>query len=205
MNISSDYFLYINIILVLIYIIFAIIGYKNGLMVQIIDLIFNFLAIFAAYFISPILASHFPLVTMEEIYTNLNINRIIDTLIYCVIVYVILRIFYIFIKPVFKSVSKVPLIGFLNKVGGFLLGIVNATFIMLALGLLLTTPLFSNGIEVKKGTFLKYTDKLCEKAIDISVKYINFDSFKETIDDFDIDSAREEFNKWLIEKGVFHE
>lgn len=205
MNISSDYFLYINIILVLIYIIFAIIGYKNGLMVQIIDLIFNFLAIFAAYFISPILASHFPLVTMEEIYTKLNINRIIDTLIYCVIVYVILRIFYIFIKPVFKSVSKVPLIGFLNKVGGFLLGIVNATFIMLALGLLLTTPLFSNGIEVKKGTFLKYTDKLCEKAIDISVKYINFDSFKETIDDFDIDSAREEFNKWLIEKGVFHE
>lgn len=205
MNISSDYFLYINIILVLIYIIFAIIGYKNGLMVQIIDLIFNFLAIFAAYFISPILASHFPLVTMEEIYTNLNINRIIDTLIYCVIVYVILRIFYIFIKPVFKSVSKVPLIGFLNKVGGFLLGIVNATFIMLALGLLLTTPLFSNGIEVKKGTFLKYTDKLCEKAIDISVKYINFDSFKETIDDFDINSAREEFNKWLIEKGVFHE
>lgn len=205
MNISSDYFLYINIILVLIYIIFAIIGYKNGLMVQIIDLIFNFLAIFAAYFISPILASHFPLVTMEEIYTKLNINRIIDTLIYCVIVYVILRIFYIFIKPVFKSVSKVPLIGFLNKVGGFLLGIVNATFIMLALGLLLTTPLFSNGIEVKKGTFLKYNDKLCEKAIDISVKYINFDSFKETIDDFDIDSAREEFNKWLIEKGVFHE
>lgn len=205
MNISSDYFLYINIILVLIYIIFAIIGYKNGLMVQMIDLIFNFLAIFAAYFISPILASHFPLVTMEEIYTKLNINRIIDTLIYCVIVYVILRIFYIFIKPVFKSVSKVPLIGFLNKVGGFLLGIVNATFIMLALGLLLTTPLFSNGIEVKKGTFLKYTDKLCEKAIDISVKYINFDSFKETIDDFDIDSAREEFNKWLIEKGVFHE
>lgn len=205
MNISSDYFLYINIILVLIYIIFAIIGYKNGLMVQIIDLIFNFLAIFAAYFISPILASHFPLVTMEEIYTKLNINRIIDTLIYCVIVYVILRIFYIFIKPVFKSVSKVPFIGFLNKVGGFLLGIVNATFIMLALGLLLTTPLFSNGIEVKKGTFLKYTDKLCEKAIDISVKYINFDSFKETIDDFDIDSAREEFNKWLIEKGVFHE
>lgn len=205
MNISSDYFLYINIILVLIYIIFAIIGYKNGLMVQMIDLIFNFLAIFVAYFISPILASHFPLVTMEEIYTKLNINRIIDTLIYCVIVYVILRIFYIFIKPVFKSVSKVPLIGFLNKVGGFLLGIVNATFIMLALGLLLTTPLFSNGIEVKKGTFLKYTDKLCEKAIDISVKYINFDSFKETIDDFDIDSAREEFNKWLIEKGVFHE
>lgn len=205
MNISSDYFLYINIILVLIYIIFAIIGYKNGLMVQIIDLIFNFLAIFAAYFISPILASHFPLVTMEEIYTKLNINRIIDTLIYCVIVYVILRIFYIFIKPVFKSVSKVPLIGFLNKIGGFLLGIVNATFIMLALGLLLTTPLFSNGIEVKKGTFLKYTDKLCERAIDISVKYINFDSFKETIDDFDIDSAREEFNKWLIEKGVFHE
>lgn len=205
MNISSDYFLYINIILVLIYIIFAIIGYKNGLMVQIIDLIFNILAIFAAYFISPILANHFPLVTMEEIYTKLNINRIIDTLIYCVIVYVILRIFYIFIKPVFKSVSKVPLIGFLNKIGGFLLGIVNATFIMLALGLLLTTPLFSNGIEVKKGTFLKYTDKLCERAIDISVKYINFDSFKETIDDFDIDSAREEFNKWLIEKGVFHE
>ena len=80
MNISSDYFLYINIILVLIYIIFAIIGYKNGLMVQMIDLIFNFLAIFAAYFISPILASHFPLVTMEEIYTNLNLFNPCKTL-----------------------------------------------------------------------------------------------------------------------------
>lgn len=205
MQISNEYFLYINIVLVLIYIIFAIIGFKNGLMLQMIDLVFNILAIFAAYFVSPILAAYFPLVKMEEIYTKLNINVLIDTLIYCVLVYIVLRILYIFIKPVFKSVSNIPLLGFFNKVGGFLFGLINATFIMLALGLLLTTPLFSNGIEIKKGTFLKYTDTLCEKALDVSMKYINFDSIKDSIKDFDIDSAREEFNKWLIEKGVFHE
>ena len=31
------------------------------------------------------------------------------------------------------------------------------------------------------------------------------EDFRKAFDDFDIDSAREEFNKWLIEKGVFHE
>lgn len=205
MQISNEYFLYINIAIVLIYIIFAIIGFKNGLMLQAIDLVFNILAIFVAYFISPILASHFPLVKMEEIYAKLNINAFVDTLIYCVLVYIVLRILYIFIKPVFKSVSDIPFIGFLNKIGGFLFGLINTTFIMLAICLLLTTPLFSNGVEIKEGTFLKYGDSLCQKALDISMKYINFDSFKDTIEDFDIDSAREEFNKWLIEKGVFHE
>ena len=205
MEISSNLFLYIDVAIMAIYVLFVLIGYKNGLMLQVVDLLFNILAIFFAYFISPILAAHFPIVKMDEVYTALKINVLIDVFIYCVIVYVLLRILYMFIKPLFKSVSKIPLIGFLNKLGGFLFGIVNATILMLVISLLLTTPLISNGNEVRDNTLFKYCNELSGKAVTFSLKYINFEALKDSIDDFDVDKARSDFNNWLVDKGVIND
>ena len=108
MVISSTYFIYINLILLVLYLIGIIVGYKNGLILQIIDLLFNVVALFIAYFVSPILAAHFPLVKLDEVYTALNINALIDMLIYIVIVFIILKIIYLIIKPLFAFVSKIP-------------------------------------------------------------------------------------------------
>ena len=205
MVISSSYFIYINLVLLVLYLIGLIVGFKNGLILQIVDLLFNVIALFIAYFVSPILAAHFPLVKLDEVYTALNLNTLIDMLIYIVIVFVILKILYLIIKPLFASVSKIPLLGFINRIGGALMGIVNATIIVLLFCMLLNTPIFKNGNEIKNGTYLKVVDNLSYKALEFSMDHINFDSIKNEIKDFDIDESRKAFEKWLEEQGIIHE
>ena len=202
MVISSAYFTYLNLALIILYLAFIVIGYKNGLILQIVDLVYNILALFIGYFLAPILASHFPIVKLDEVYMGLKLNVLMDTLIYMIIVFILLKLLYLIIKPLFGFVSKIPLIGFVNDIGGALMGIVNATIVVLLFCMLLNTPLFKNGNEVKEKTYLKTINGLSYKALEYSMDHFKFENeFK----DFDIDKTRMAFDKWLEEQGVFDE
>lgn len=202
MVISSAYFTYLNLALIILYLAFIVIGYKNGLILQIVDLVYNILALFIGYFLAPILASHFPIVKLDEVYMALKLNVLMDTLIYMIIVFILLKLLYLIIKPLFGFVSKIPLIGFVNDIGGVLMGIVNATIVVLLFCMLLNTPLFKNGNEVKEKTYLKTINGLSYKALEYSMDHFKFENeFK----DFDIDKTRMAFDKWLEEQGVFDE
>ena len=202
MVISSAYFTYLNLALIILYLAFIVIGYKNGLILQIVDLVYNILALFIGYFLAPILASHFPIVKLDEVYMALKLNILMDTFIYMIVVFILLKLLYLIIKPLFGFVSKIPLIGFVNDIGGALMGIVNATIVVLLFCMLLNTPLFKNGNEVKEKTYLKTINGLSYKALEFSMDHFDFQNeFK----DFDIDKTRMAFDKWLEEQGVFDE
>lgn len=202
MVISSAYFTYLNLALIILYLAFVVIGYKNGLILQIVDLVYNILALFIGYFLAPILASHFPIVKLDEVYMALKLNVLMDTLIYMIIVFILLKLLYLIIKPLFGFVSKIPLIGFINDIGGALMGIVNATIVVLLFCMLLNTPLFKNGNEVKEKTYLKTINGLSYKALEFSMDHFDF---QKEFKDFDIDKTRMAFDKWLEEQGVFDE
>lgn len=202
MVISSAYFTYLNLALIILYLAFVVIGYKNGLILQIVDLVYNILALFIGYFLAPILASHFPIVKLDEVYMALKLNVLMDTLIYMIIVFILLKLLYLIIKPLFDFVSKIPLIGFVNDIGGALMGIVNATIVVLLFCMLLNTPLFKNGNEVKEKTYLKTINGLSYKALEFSMDHFDF---QKEFKDFDIDKTRMAFDKWLEEQGVFDE
>ena len=91
MVITSAYFTYLNLALIILYLAFVVIGYKNGLILQIVDLVYNILALFIGYFLAPILASHFPIVKLDEVYMALKLNVLMDTLIY-------IKVFEFFLK-----------------------------------------------------------------------------------------------------------
>lgn len=202
MVITSAYFTYLNLALIILYLAFVVIGYKNGLILQIVDLVYNILALFIGYFLAPILASHFPIVKLDEVYMALKLNVLMDTLIYMIIVFILLKLLYLIIKPMFGFVSKIPLIGFVNDIGGALMGIVNATIVVLLFCMLLNTPLFKNGNEVKEKTYLKTINGLSYKALEFSMDHFDF---QKEFKDFDIDKTRMAFDKWLEEQGVFDE
>ena len=202
MVISSAYFTYLNLALIILYLAFVVIGYKNGLILQIVDLVYNILALFIGYFLALILASHFPIVKLDEVYMALKLNVLMDTLIYMIIVFILLKLLYLIIKPLFGFVSKIPLIGFVNDIGGALMGIVNATIVVLLFCMLLNTPLFKNGNEVKEKTYLKTINGLSYKALEFSMDHFDF---QKEFKDFDIDKTRMAFDKWLEEQGVFDE
>ena len=205
MLIPEEYFIFINIAIILIYVIFAVSAYRKGLLLQLISLTFNILSIFAAWFLAPILATRFPLVHVDKLYNSFDVTPLANSFVYFVILFLIFKIIYLFIKPLFKSVSKIPLVGALNKMGGFLVGLINATIVVLLLSLLLDTALIKNGKEVKENTIFKYTETLSNKAVELTVKHINVDALKDYIDNFNADEARGKFTEWLIDQGILNE
>ncbi|MDO4500598.1 MAG: CvpA family protein [Erysipelotrichaceae bacterium] len=203
MNISNTYFLYINIVILVIYLGFAYSGYKNGLLLQLVSLVYNAVAIICAYIVAPILGGRFPIVKLEGIYAYFT--TVVNDLIWGVIVFFILRIFFVLLKGILKKISKLPLIGSLNKIGGLLLSVVNSTIVVLLLSLLLTPPLITNGKEVKEKTLFKYIEPATEEVIKKVAENVDFESLKQEITDIDTNEIRNQLQVWLIEQGIINE
>lgn len=197
--------MFVNIAIILIYVVFGIVAFKNGFLYQLISLVFNGLSILAAWFLGPILANLIPLVKLDGLNGAFDASPYLNSIIYMVIVFIALRIIYLLIKPLFKKVSDIPIIGGINKIGGLLIGLINATIIVVLLSLLLNTKIITNGQEVKENTLFKYTDKVTEEFLKLSVDHLNIESFKDKIENFDVEEYREQFIQWLIEQGIINE
>lgn len=204
MNISSEYFIYINLFIVLIYLIFIIVGYAKGFLFEIISLLFTVASAFISWFIAPVLAGVYPIIDIAslnketELLSKLvNLNALANTVLYFVIVFLILKLLNWILCFVVKGMNKIPVIGKFNQILGGLTGIINATLITLALSLLLSLPIFANGEEIKNGTMFKYINQISDKVLTYIIDNANMNNIKNQFDDFDIDNARDDFKKWL--------
>ena len=206
MSVPENSYLYINLFILAIYVFLMIIGYMKGFLYQVINIIYTVLSLAVAWFVSPVLAELFPLISIETIdeqYKLLNslfnLDRLLNTAAYFVIVFLLLKILYIFISLITKSLNKIPVLGKVNKVLGMIAGILNATIIVFALSMLLSLPLFKNGREVKENTVFKYIEKYTNNAISFIAEKIVV--YKGDLKDVDIDSYRKEFSDWLSSFG----
>ena len=196
-------YLTINIIIGITYLLFLFISYKKGFIYEVVNLLYTFLSIFGAWFISPVLASVMPLVKLGSPYNLLGVEPIINTIIYFVILLIAFRIIGFFIMPLFKSLTKIPLFGKLNKIFGLIIGFINASIIVILVSMLLSTPLIKNGNEIKENTLFKYIDNLTNITTQYFVDNIDLNKINKYIDDFNIESSREAFKKWLNEQEYF--
>jgi len=204
MNISSNLFLYINIFIAILYLFLIIIGYKKGFIYELVSLAYTAISVMISWFLAPVLGKLYPIVKLSN--TNIeaqlvskfvNIDAILNTILYFIIVFVILRIFYIVLSFLLKGMNKIPVIGKFNQILGGLMGIVNATIISLVLSFLLSLPVFKNGEEVRKNTVFKYITKYSDKLVTYAVDNLNLDNIDNYFDNFDIDTARDDFSDWL--------
>lgn len=204
MTIPSNYFIYIDIFIGFIYFIFIIIGYKKGFLFELLSLLYTTISALVSWFLAPILASLYPILNINNINAEtqiltkfIDLSTILNTLIYFVIVFLLLKLFYIVLAFVLKGVNKVPVIGKFNQILGIFAGIFNATLITLVLSMLLTLPVFSNGNEIKNNTVFKYVSTYSDKLLTYVVENVNLDNIKQHFDNFDIDNARQEFTTWI--------
>jgi len=198
--------MYINIFIGFLYLALVIIGFIKGFIYEVVSLIYTALALVAAYFASPVLASLFPIIDITKFNDDLklvekfvDLNPLINTIIYFLLIFIFLKVVYIILSIALKAFNKIPVLGTLNKFLGALFGVLNATLITLAISMLLTLPLFSNGKQVKENTVLKYVDTYSTKAINYLVDNINLDQLTERFKDFDVEKAREDFKQFIIE------
>ena len=203
MNIPSTYFTYVNIGIIVLYALMMLISFKNGFLYGFLELAYTALSIAAAFFLAPVLSSMLPLVTLEKIgikdptFGLVDIEPILNTVIYFILIVLLLKLVGIFITPLFKNVSKIPVIGFFNRILGLVLGFVNATIIILVLGMMLNTPLFKNGQQIKEETYFRYIDTYSKVAMNYISDHADLSKFEDQLGNFDIDKAREAFREWL--------
>ena len=212
MTIPQNYFIFITLGILLIYLVMIIIGYTKGFVYELVSLVYTVFALLAAWFISPILADHYPIIRLEKIYNDanaiskfLNLDPILNMIAYFVIVFLVLKVLYLLISLIVKSLNKIPVIGKINKVFGGLYGIINATLITFGISLFFTLPIFKNGNEVREKTILKLTDRYTKKALAFISDNADFDKMKKNFEDYDIDKSRDEFEQWLIENKIVSE
>ena len=204
MNIPNNYFIFIDIFLACIVLAFIIIGYKKGLLFEIVSLIYTAVSILASWFLAPVFAGLYPLIKLEKLTSDIeiinnfiNLETILNTIVYFIIIFLVLKIFYILLALILKGFNKVPVIGGLNRILGAIVGAVNSLIVIFMLLMLLSTPIVKNGQEVKDNTLFKYLDTYSNKVLNYIVNNVDLNHIKQEFKDFDVDSARDQFKRWL--------
>lgn len=204
MSIPQDYFLYISIGIGIIFLTLIIFGYIKGFLYELVSIIYTGLSIAISWFVSPTLASLYPIFSVEKLYpeykiiTNfMNLDAILNTLAYFLIVFLVLKVFYWVLSLLLKGMNKIPVLGKVNKLLGALVGVINGLLVCLALNMLLTLPIFKNGNEVRNGTILRYTNSLNKITLNYIAENIDLDNIKNQFESFDVDNARNDFKTWL--------
>lgn len=212
MNIPSNLFIFIDILVAAIFLFCIIKGVLNGFLYELINLLFLAVSFGIGWFLSPIFADKAPLFkfslnndALDKIANSNKTSYLINNIIWLVIIVLILNLLFLFIKPLFKKLSKIPLIGTVNRVLGGFLGSFRALIICLLISVLISMPIIKNGKTVINSTVLKYGDDVTKFATKLIIDNVDLESLKNDIDDFDVDTYRQELTEWLINNGVLDE
>ena len=157
--------------------------------------------------VSPVLSSVFPIEDhntvsggqYQMLSTMLNLNSIVNIVIYFLLVFLVLKLIYVFISLLLKSMNKIPVIGSFNQILGAVFGFINATLIVLSLSMLCSLPILKNGEEIKEGTVLKLITTYSDQALNFIMKEIGSYNLKQEVSDFDVESYREDLKQWILQ------
>ena len=149
---------FVNYLLILWFFINLARGYKRGLLLQIVDLVGTFVALFAAWVFAPVFVRLFEfvkssgsgLITVDQI-----INQQINRLIWFLILFVVARILLLLVTPIVSAISKIPFVKQVNSAVGGVFSIFIFVIKLLLLSYFLSFPIVSNGQDIIDNTILR--------------------------------------------------
>jgi len=158
-------FTYLDVALVLFLLLGLINGFRRGLLLSLIDLIGLILALWLSFRFAPTLAEMIPLMRASEVVSQfpllgLLLLQQINTIMWFFILFAAISLILLLIKPMFKAINKVPIVGGVNQILGALLGALKTLFMLWLLSLLLYTPLFNNGKALVEASYLRFYREL---------------------------------------------
>lgn len=165
MNIEQNTWLMINLVVVIVFALLLFSGYKQGFLMKLISIVgFVVVGIFSWWISAPIsrMLSLYPksqLPIENDLISSFiydNINR----LFIFVVLFVILNIVILFLKPLIKAISDIPVVSTINKVAGLCLGVIQAVVLMFVATLVLRLPFISQGNTYVEGSLLKYSEPM---------------------------------------------
>ncbi len=201
MYIPENLYILVDIFVILIFVICLIVGYKKGFLYQLMDLLSFVIAFIAAWFLGPILAEHIKIYVANDTLMDAIIQPLFNNLIWFLVVLLVVKIVFAVILPLFKAIKAVPIIGSVNAVGGLITGAINGFIWITIFGMLLLTPLFKNGNDIRERSIYKPFNAFSDRLITSIGQKIDDDLIAQGFEY--IDEYREAFNGWLIDNGIF--
>lgn len=203
MYIPENLYFLVDIFVILVMIVCLIVGFKKGFLYQLADLFSFVIAFIIAWLLGPILAEHVKIFTADETLLDAIVEPLINNLLWFVIVIIIVKLIFAIILPVFKTIKAVPILGSVNAIGGLVTGAINGFIWITIFGLILLTPLFENGDDIRDRTIYKPFNAFSDKLITMIAQKIDDEMISEGFEY--VDESREAFDDWLTDKGIFHE
>jgi len=161
MEIPMSLFMWINPLIIGLGLLFLYIGYKQGFLLQLYQLLSMFVSLFLAWLLSAPFANLFTLYQVDlgdlsgsPVETALN--RQINTVIWFIIIFIVVSILIALFRPIVKAIGKLPVISKINGFFGLIFGFIRYWIWMLIVLLILSFPLISNGNDVVEQTWLRY-------------------------------------------------
>lgn len=198
----QNIFIYINIVIILIYLIAMIGAYRRGFLFEAINLALTLFAFLVSWQLAPILAkkwilindTHFSDILLKAVAPYLNV------VVWFLIVLAFFKFINLFITPMFKKVSTIPFIGFFNRIFGLSIGFLHATFWMFLLSMFLALPFVPQGKEIRQNTFLAPINKYANETIIFLMQKVNIENLQNEMSELTI-----AFSKWLEKQDLTNE
>ncbi|AMC93867.1 hypothetical protein AOC36_07680 [Erysipelothrix larvae] len=156
-SIPEPIILYINPLLVLLFLFVLYRGYKKGFLLQVLDLISWGVSAIVAWLFSPVFARIISLVSVEATQIealDTSLNASLNQLAWFGILLILIRIILLVVTPLASLISKMPLIKQVNSVAGGIFSVVVYCVYVLLLIVFLSLPIVSNGQVVVDKTVL---------------------------------------------------
>lgn len=161
---------YVNIVVVIIFLVFILSGYKEGFLIKLLSILSFLVVGFLAWWLSAYIGKFLSLYPKDAIplkgtplegmfYDNLN-----RTLLF-VVLFVLLNIVVMFLRPLFKAVGSIPIISTFNKIAGCVLGGVQALFLLVLATMVLRLPFWEEGNTIASQSLLRYSDPIASAAM----------------------------------------
>lgn len=162
-----DYIMFVNAFLILLFIAVLYKGYKEGMLLQIVNLVSSFVAIIIAWLFSDVFATVFQFVyysktgapSIDNFFTQ-SANRMI----WFFVLFVVIRLLLIVLRPIASMISKMPLIKQVNSIAGAVFSVVTYVFYLMLITFFLTLPIVKNGTDIIENSYLSDINKILEPA-----------------------------------------
>lgn len=202
----SEFLPYVSIVLVIWLLIDIYRGYKRGLILQVVDLVSTFVALFAAWILAPVFEKIYSFVEVSgNGYVTISqlVGQQANRLIWVVVLFIIIRIALLVIKPIASLISKMPLVKQVNSSVGGVFSILYFFIKLVILTVILTTPVVKNGNEVIEKTPLKYVQQVSEPIVEQVFDFIGRnEAFQSILFEQRLsDSQAASLETWLKSKG----
>lgn len=166
----SEYIYVVNLAVIAVLLLFAYSGYRQGFLLKLFGILgFAVCGLLAWLLSSPLakLLRLFPqdMTPMAETIAGPLFYEAINRVIVFLVLFVLLAVAVLFLKPILKGLGKLPIIQEVNTLLGAGVGALQGLVLVMIVSFVFSTPLFANGTKVIEESFLKPANAVGEACL----------------------------------------